>query len=186
MGGQIVISTNEAPLFDGTDYSSWRENMKRYLKSRGSGVWDSVVSKPWHLTTSKRKTKTAKEARRNNSVALKAIQDGLSDQVKEKMRHYKSAKELWLQLENCYQNETQEEEKSYQSEEQDSDKEDSCQNKEQNSEEENSYQDKEQDKEKENCNQIEEHNTEKNISNQNEMQDFQSQSTMRKTTSSRN
>jgi hypothetical protein len=32
MGGQIVISTNEAPLFDGTNYSSWRENIKRYLK----------------------------------------------------------------------------------------------------------------------------------------------------------
>jgi hypothetical protein len=63
----------------------------------------------------------------------------LSDQVKEKMRHYKSAKELWLQLENCYQNEIQEEEKYYQSEEQDSDKEDSYQNNEQNSEEENSY-----------------------------------------------
>jgi hypothetical protein len=172
MGGQIAISTNEAPLFDGTDYSSWRENMKRYLKSRGSGVWDSVVSKPWNLTTSKRKTKNAKEARRNNSLALKAIQDGLSDQVKENMRHYKSAKELWLHLENCYQNETQEEEKSYQSKEQDSDKEDSCQNKEQNSEEENSYQDKEQDKEKENSNQIEEHNTEKEISNQNEMKDL--------------
>jgi pyrroloquinoline quinone (PQQ) biosynthesis protein C len=56
----------------------------------------------------KEKTKTAKEARRNNSIALKAIQDGLSDQVKEKMRHYKSAKELWLQLENCYQNEKEE------------------------------------------------------------------------------
>jgi hypothetical protein len=124
-GWTNFISTNEAPLFDGTDYSSWRENMKRYLKSRGSGVWDSVVSKPCHLTTSKRKTKTAKEARRNNSIALKEIQDGLSDQVKEKMRHYKSAKKLWLHLENCYQNETQEEEKSYQSEEQDLDKEDS-------------------------------------------------------------
>jgi hypothetical protein len=49
------------------------------------------------------------------------------------MRHYKSAKELWLQLENCYHNEAQEEEKSYQSKEQDLDKEDSCQNKEQNS-----------------------------------------------------
>jgi flagellar motility protein MotE (MotC chaperone) len=85
--------------------------MKRYMKSRGSGVWDSVVSKPWHLTTSKRKSKTAKEAKRNNSVALKEIHDGLSDQVKEKMKHYKSAKELWLQLENSYQNETQEEEK---------------------------------------------------------------------------
>jgi hypothetical protein len=83
----------------------------------------------------------------------------LSDEVKENMRHYKYAKELWLQLENSYQNEIQEEEKSYQSKEQHSDKEDSYQNKEQNSEEENSYQDKEQDKEKENYNQIEEHNT---------------------------
>ena len=96
----------------------------------------------------------------------------MSYQVKEKMRHYKSAKELWLQLENCYQNEAQEEDKSYQSKEQDLDKEDSCQNKEQNSEEENSYQDKEQDKEKENSNQIEEHNIEKNISNQNEIHDL--------------
>jgi hypothetical protein len=42
-----------------------------------------------------------------------------------KMRHYKSTKELWLQLENCYQNETQEEEKSCQSEQQDLDTEDS-------------------------------------------------------------
>jgi hypothetical protein len=91
--------------------------MKRYLKSRGSGVWYSIVSKPCHLTTSKRKTKTAKEARRNDSVALKAIQDGFSDQVKEKMRHYKFAKELWLQLENRYQNEAQEEENSYQDKE---------------------------------------------------------------------
>jgi hypothetical protein len=78
MGGQIVISTNEAPLFDGTNYLSWREKMKIYLKSRGFGVWDSVVSNPYKLTTAKRKTKTA-EARRNNSVSLKAIQDGLSD-----------------------------------------------------------------------------------------------------------
>jgi hypothetical protein len=109
----------------------------------------------------------------------------LSDQVKENMRHYKYAKELWLQLENCYQNETQEEDKSYQSEEQDSDKkdsyqykekdsneEDSYQNNEQNSKEKNSYQDKEEDKEKKNWNQFEEHNIEKYISNQNEMQDF--------------
>jgi hypothetical protein len=142
MGGQFVISTNEAPLFDGTDYSSWRENMKIYLMSRGSGIWDSVVSKPWNLTTSKRKTKNTKEEKRNSSVALKAIQDPLSDQVKENMKHYKSAKELWLQLENCYQNKTQEEDKSYQSEERDLDKKDYFHNKEQDSSEEDSYQNK--------------------------------------------
>jgi hypothetical protein len=104
MGGQIFISTNESPLFDGTYYSSWRENMKRYMNSRGSRVWASIISKPWNLTTSKRKNKNTKEARRNNALALKEIQDGLSDQVKENIRHYKSVKELWLQLENCYRN----------------------------------------------------------------------------------
>ena len=51
------------------------------------------------------------------------------------MKRYKSAKKLWLQLENCYQNETQEEDKSNQSEDHDSNEEDSYQNKEQNSEE---------------------------------------------------
>jgi hypothetical protein len=59
-------------------------------------------------------------------LALKAIQEGLLGQVKENMRHYKYDKELWLHLENCYQNETQEEEKSYQSKEQNLDKEDLC------------------------------------------------------------
>jgi hypothetical protein len=165
MGGQMALSTNEAPLFDGTNYSSWREGMKWYLKSRGSGVWDSVVSKPWYSTTSKNKTKSAKEAKKNNSIALKAIQNGLSDQVKEKMGHCTSAKVLWLQLENSYQNKEQnkemensnqfieqnketkinqikeqnsEMEKSNQIEEQNTDKENSDQNKEQNTEEDNS------------------------------------------------
>jgi hypothetical protein len=46
MGGHISLSAIEAPLFDGTHYSIWRENVKQYLKSRGSEVWNSVVSKP--------------------------------------------------------------------------------------------------------------------------------------------
>jgi hypothetical protein len=81
------VSSVHFNLFHGTYYSSWRENMKIYMKSRESGVWDSVVSKPWHLIASKKKTKTEKKERRNNSLALKAIQDGFLDQVKEKMRH---------------------------------------------------------------------------------------------------
>jgi hypothetical protein len=65
--------------------------MKWYLKSRGFRVWDSVVSKPWYSTTSKNKTKTTKEVKKNNSIALKAIQNGLSN----------------LQLDNSYQNKEQ-------------------------------------------------------------------------------
>jgi hypothetical protein len=56
----MALSTNEAPLPDGTNYSSWREKMKWYLKSRGYGVWDSVESKPWYSTTSKKKYKATK------------------------------------------------------------------------------------------------------------------------------
>jgi hypothetical protein len=104
----------------------------------------------------------------------------LSYHVKENIRNYKYAKELWLQLENCYQNETQEEEKYSQSEEQELDKEDFCQNKEQNLEEENSYQDKEQDKEKDNFNHIKEHNTNKNIYDQNKMQELSHSSAITK------
>jgi hypothetical protein len=41
----MALSTIEAPLFDGTNYSSWRENMKHYLNSKGSEVWNSIVRK---------------------------------------------------------------------------------------------------------------------------------------------
>jgi hypothetical protein len=48
ISGQMALSTNEAPLFDGTYYSSWREGIKWYINSRGSGVLDLVVSKSWY------------------------------------------------------------------------------------------------------------------------------------------
>jgi hypothetical protein len=105
MGGQMVLSAIEAPLFDGTDYSSWRENMKQYLKSKGSEVWSSVVSKPWDLTTSKNLSKITvqRRARKNNEVALKILLNGLSDTVKTSIGLCTSAKDLWLKLEKMYQ-----------------------------------------------------------------------------------
>jgi hypothetical protein len=105
MGGQMALSAIEAPLFDGTDYSSWRENMKQYLKSKGSEVWNSVVSKPWDLTTSKNLSKITvqRRARKNNEVALKILLNGLSDTVKESIGLCTSTKDLWLKLEKMYQ-----------------------------------------------------------------------------------
>jgi hypothetical protein len=70
--------------------------MKIYLKSRGSRVWDSVVSNPWYLTTSMNKSKIAKEAKRNNSMAFKEIQKGPSYRIKTNMGYSTSAKVLWL------------------------------------------------------------------------------------------
>jgi tRNA nucleotidyltransferase/poly(A) polymerase len=108
--------------------------------------WDSVVSKPWYSTTSKNKTKSAKEAKKNNSIPLKAIHNGLSEQVKENMGYCTFSKVLCLQLSNYYQNI------------------------EQNKETKKSNHIKEQDKKKENSNQIEEKNTNKENSNQNKEQ----------------
>jgi hypothetical protein len=57
------------------------------------------------------KTKTPKEAKRNNSMALKSIQNGLLDRIKENMGHYTSAKVLWIHLESSYQSKVQNMEK---------------------------------------------------------------------------
>jgi hypothetical protein len=105
MCGHMALSAIEDPLFDGTYYSSWRENMKQYLKSRGSEVWNSVVSKPWDLTTSKNLSKITiqRKARKKNEVALKILLNGLSDIVKESIGLCTSAKDLWLKLEEMYQ-----------------------------------------------------------------------------------
>jgi hypothetical protein len=105
MGGQMPLSTIEAPLFDGTDYSSWRENMKQYLKSRGSEVWNLVVSKPWDLTTLKNLSNITvqRRSRKNNEVALRILLNGLSNTVKESIGLCTSAKDLWLKLEKMYQ-----------------------------------------------------------------------------------
>jgi hypothetical protein len=105
MGGHMALSAIEAPLFNGTDYFSWRENMKQFLKSKGSEVWNSVVSKPWDLTTSKNLSKITiqRRARKNNEVALKILLNGLSDTVKTRIGLCTSAKDLWMKLENMYQ-----------------------------------------------------------------------------------
>jgi hypothetical protein len=101
----MALSAIEAPLFDGTYYSSWRENMKQYLKSKGFEVWNSVVSKPWELTTSKNlsKIKFQRRVRKNNEVALKILLNGLSNTVKESIGLCTSSKDLWLKLEEIYQ-----------------------------------------------------------------------------------
>ena len=101
----MALSAIEAPLFDGTYYSSWRENMKQYLKSKGFEVWNSVVGKPCDLTTSKNLSNITvqRRARKNNEVALDILLNGLSYTIKASIGLCTSAKDLWLKLEKMYQ-----------------------------------------------------------------------------------
>jgi hypothetical protein len=105
MGGHMALSAIEAPLFDGTDYSSWRENMKQYLKSKGYEFLNLVVIKPWDLTTSKNLSKiiVLRKSRKNNEVTLNILLNGLSDTVKASIGLCTSTKDLWLKLEEMYQ-----------------------------------------------------------------------------------
>jgi hypothetical protein len=72
------MDENEVPLFDETNYSAWRIEMKWHLKEKGASAWNTVVVGP---VPSKNKSKFA--AKKNNVVALKTIFNGLSVSFKE-------------------------------------------------------------------------------------------------------
>jgi hypothetical protein len=68
------------------------------LKSKGYEVWNSVIRKPWDLTTSKNLSKITfqRRSRKNNEVALKILLYGLSDTVKASIGLCTSTKDLWM------------------------------------------------------------------------------------------
>ena len=95
---------NEVPLFDETDYFTWRAKMKEFLKR--FGVWEIVINA---LVPSKKQSKEAakKEAQKNDSIALKFILDGLPSSIKKNVEECTSAKDLWSRLEKEYQSKLQ-------------------------------------------------------------------------------
>jgi len=102
------FSVNGAPLFCGTNYLIWKRRMQGYLEAEGSGVWQSVLTGYDH--PKKVKTTAQKEARKNNSMAMESILEGLSDSIKEKIGKCNTAKELWLKIEHLYSSKEHEEE----------------------------------------------------------------------------
>jgi hypothetical protein len=89
MGTQMDEHTNEVTLFDEIDYLTWRINMKGYLKSKGAGVWDTIVVGPVSL-----KNQSKFVANKNNVVAFKTVLDGLTYSIKEIIGKCTSSKDL--------------------------------------------------------------------------------------------
>ena len=83
------LSSNDVPVLDVTDYFSWRGKMKAYLKK--FGIWEIVINPP---VPSNKKGKPAaqKEAKKDNTTALKFLMDGLPSSVKESVGEYTSEK----------------------------------------------------------------------------------------------
>jgi hypothetical protein len=76
--------------------------MKEYLKSKGGGVWKETIGGSVPLKN-KSKFAAQKEEKKNDALALKTIFNRLSCSIKESMRQFTSAKDLWLNIENTYQ-----------------------------------------------------------------------------------
>jgi hypothetical protein len=93
---------DEVPLFDERDYSTWRIEIKGFLKAKGKGIWNAVIGGSVPLKN-KSKFAAQKEGKKNDALALKAIFNGLSSSVKKSMGQCTSAKDLWLKLEKVYQ-----------------------------------------------------------------------------------
>ena len=97
-------SNDEVQVLDVTEFFGWRSKMKAYLKK--FSVWEIVVNPP---VQPNKKTKTAAE--KDNKISLKFLMDGLSSPIKESVKEYTSAKDIWFKLEEEYQRRSQEKEK---------------------------------------------------------------------------
>jgi hypothetical protein len=76
--------------------------MKGYVKAKGEGVWKAGIGGSVSLKN-KSKFAAQKEANKNDALALKTIFNGLSSYVKESIGECTSAKDIWMKLENVYQ-----------------------------------------------------------------------------------
>ena len=83
-------SSNDVHVLDVTDYFSWRSKMKAYLKK--FGVWEIVINPP-SPSNKKGKSVAQKEAKKDNTTALKFLMDGLPSSVKDSVGEFTSAKD---------------------------------------------------------------------------------------------
>ena len=98
--------SNAAQFLDGTNYAVWKVRMRTVLMAAGADVWNSVIT--GYSPPKKARTIAQKEAKKNNSITMETILNGVIDSVKEKIGHHISARDLWLNVEYLYSTEGQE------------------------------------------------------------------------------
>jgi hypothetical protein len=93
---------NGKPQFDGQKYAFWSIRMKAYIQAQGFQFWQSIVDGYTAPTVPPTSDKVVKLGE-NNSKAINALLNGLSDTVFTKVAHCKSTKEIWDKLRNIYE-----------------------------------------------------------------------------------
>ena len=100
---------DEVSILDEEKYSTWRIEMRLYLKTMGATIWKAAIGGSVPLKN-KSKFATQREGKKNDALALKTILIGLSSPIKESMGQCTSSKDLWLKLEETYQSNKEKEE----------------------------------------------------------------------------
>ena len=93
---------DEVLILDEEKYSTWRIEMRVYLKTMGAAIWKVAIGGSVSLKN-KSKIAAQREGKKNDALALKTILSGLSSPIKESMGQCTSAKDIWLKLEETYQ-----------------------------------------------------------------------------------
>ena len=93
---------DEVPILDEENYSTWRIEMRVYLKTMGATIWKATIG---GYVSLKNKSKFAaqREGKNNYALSLNSILSGLSSPIKEIMEQCTSTKDPWLNLEETYQ-----------------------------------------------------------------------------------
>jgi hypothetical protein len=99
---------DEVPILDEENYSTWRIEMRVYLKTMGVAIWKATIDGYVPLKD-KSKFAAQREGNKNDALALNTILSGLSSPIKESMGQCTSAKYLWLKLEDTYQSKEEKE-----------------------------------------------------------------------------
>jgi hypothetical protein len=100
---------DEVPILDEENYSTWRIDMRVYLKTMGATIWKATID-GYVLLKNKSKFAAQREGKKNDALALKTILSGLSSPIKESMGQCTSAKDRWINLEETYQSKEEKEE----------------------------------------------------------------------------
>ena len=75
---------DEVPILDEENYSTWRIEMRLYLKTMGATIWKATIGGYVPLKN-KSKFAAQREGKKNDALALKTILSGLSSPIKESM-----------------------------------------------------------------------------------------------------
>jgi hypothetical protein len=90
-------------VFNGEDFSYWKNRTHNYLLSQGRAIWEIVQEAYVISATLDHATQGELQRYKNNYKALNLINTALGRKVYDRVAHLKMAHDMWLKLCNTYE-----------------------------------------------------------------------------------